>query len=157
MQVESLAQELGISQDQLFEQAMERYINTQESVQARRTTHERKVINQGDIYWLQWADADESRIPHPHVVIQDNLFNHSRIHTVVVCALTSNMKKANVQGTILLDVGEANLSKQSIIEVAKVSTIDKARLGEYIGTLSARRVDQILAGMRFLQSSYYDR
>ena len=160
-QIETLAQELDISQDQLFEIAMAQYIKTH---QAEQISHliknsEKVAINQGDIYWVQFATSDEaeSSIPHPHVVIQDNLFNHSRIHTVIVCALTSNIKKTGVQGTILLDMDEANLPKQSIVEVAKVSTIDKAQLGEYIGTLNERRVNQILAGMRFLQSSYYER
>jgi hypothetical protein len=31
---------------------------------------------------------------HPHVVVQNNVFNGSRIGTVVVCALTSNVKRA---------------------------------------------------------------
>lgn len=116
------------------------------------------TINQGDIYWIQLEEPDESELgyyPHPYVVIQDNLFNHSRIHTVVVCALTSNMKQANAPGNVLLDVGEANLPKHSIVVVSKVSTVDKTQLGEYIGSLSEQRINQILAGMRFLQSSFF--
>jgi mRNA interferase MazF len=114
------------------------------------------VINQGDVYWLQLDDASgtEPGIPHPHVVLQDNVFNHSRIHTVVVCALTSNLKRASMPGNVLLDVGEANLSKHSVIEVSKVSSVDKSQLGEYVGTLSEMRIQQILAGMRFLQRSF---
>jgi mRNA interferase MazF len=97
-------------------------------------------------------------IPHPSVVIQDNLFNHSRIDTVVVCALTSNLKRASdTPGNLLLDIGEANLPKQSVVEVSKVSSVEKARLGEYIGSLSEQRIRQILAGMRFLQLTFFDR
>lgn len=114
---------------------------------------EQVKISQGEIYWVQ---LEESSIPHPYVVIQDDVFNHSRIHTVVICALTSNMKRANILGNVLLEEGEANLSKQSVVEVSKVSTIDKAQLGKYIGSLTERRIDQILAGMRFLQLSYFD-
>jgi mRNA interferase MazF len=111
------------------------------------------VINQGDIYWVPLGEPDRSEpgYTHPHVVIQDNLLNRSRIHTVVVCALTTNIKRANAPGNVLLEVGEANLPKQSIVEVAKVSTVDKAQLGEYIGSLTRERINQILAGMQFLQ------
>ena len=117
------------------------------------------VINQGDIYWLQLEES--TRVPleirHPYVVIQDNVFNHSRIHTVVVCALTSNLKRANFPGNVLLEVNEANLPKQSVVEISKVSTVDKAQLGEYIGSLTEQRITQILAGMRFLQLSFFSR
>ncbi len=105
-------------------------------------------VNQGDIYWVS---LEESGVIHPHVVIQENAINHSRIHTVVVCALTTNSKKANLPGNVLLEAGEANLLKQSIVVVSQVSTVEKVQLGEYIGTLSTQRIDQILAGMRFLQ------
>ena len=111
------------------------------------------AVNQGDIYWvpLKEADGTEPGYTHPHVVIQDNVINHSRVHTVVVCALTTNSKRANSPGNVLLEAGEANLPRQSIVVVSQVSTVDKAELGEYIGTLTRQRIDQILAGMRFLQ------
>lgn len=115
------------------------------------------IINQGDIYWIAGQDVNQSNLGvhrHPYVVLQDNLFNHSRLDTVVVCVLTTNMKHANAYGNVLLDEGEANLPKQSVVVVAKVSAVKKTQLGDYIGSLSSQRVDQILAGMRFLQTSF---
>ena len=110
------------------------------------------VINQGDIFWVTLEESNvETDHIHPHVIIQDNILNRSRIHTVVVCALTSNLKRAKAPGNVLLEAGEANLSKQSVVVVSLVSTVDKTQLGEYIGTLDGKRVDQILSGMRFLQ------
>jgi mRNA interferase MazF len=91
------------------------------------------------------------------VVVQDDVFNHSRIDTVVVCALTSNLKRANEPGNVLLDVGEGNLPRQSVVVVSQVSSVEKARLGERIGSLSDARVEQILAGMRFQQLSFFNR
>jgi len=55
---------------------------------------------------------------------------------------------------VLLEAGEANLPQQSVAEVSKVSAVDKTQLGAYIGTLNSRRVNQLLAGMRLLQSSF---
>ena len=85
------------------------------------------------------------------MVIQEDVFNRSRIHTVIVCALTTNRKRANLPGNVLLEPGEANLPRQSIVEVSKLSTVDKAQLGELIGSLTRPRIDQILAGIQFLQ------
>lgn len=111
------------------------------------------AIKQGDIYWVSFdvPNGSEPGIPHPQVVIQDNVLNRSRITTVVVCALTTNSKRANSPGNVLLDIGEANLPRQSIVVVSQVSTVAKTQLGEYIGSLTPERVHQILAGMRFLQ------
>src|SRR5688572_19033281 len=109
------------------------------------------MVNQGDIYWLKEPSESESDYIHPHVVIQDNVINHSNVQTVVVCALTTNSKRANAPGNVLLEIGEANLPKQSIVVVSQISTINKAQLGEYIGSLTQQRINQILAGIKFLQ------
>jgi mRNA interferase MazF len=111
------------------------------------------LINQGDIYWipLDVTNGSTAGITHPHVVIQDNILNRSRINTLVVCALTTNAKRAKSHGNVLLEIGEANLPKQSIVVVSQVSTVDKSQLGEYIGSLSQERINQIFVGMQFLQ------
>ena len=116
-------------------------------------------IDRGDVFWI---GPDDSRGPvpsysHPHVVVQDDVFNHSRITTVVVCALTSNLHRASEPGNVLLEVGEGNLPKQSVVVVSQISSVDKARLGERIGSLSDARVEQILAGLRFQQVSFFRR
>ena len=118
-----------------------------------------ETINRGDLFWIE---LDESRgsvpgLAHPHVVVQDDVFNHSRITTVVVCALTSNLHRANEPGNVLLDVNEGNLPRQSVVVVSQVSSVEKARLGERIGALSDERVEQILAGLRFQQASFFRR
>lgn len=117
-------------------------------------------INQGDIFWIKSENPEESELgfyPHPYVVVQEDVFNHSRIHSVVVCALTTNLKQAKAPGNVLLEVGEGNLPKRSVVVVSKVSAVDKARLGEYVGSLGEERVKQILAGMRFLQVGFWRR
>jgi mRNA interferase MazF len=116
-------------------------------------------IYRGDLFWLE---PDDSRGPvpsyaHPHVVVQDDVFNHSRITTVVVCALTSNLHRASEPGNILLEVGEGNLPRQSVVVVSQISSVEKTRLGERIGSLSEARVEQILSGLRFQQVSFFRR
>jgi mRNA interferase MazF len=121
-------------------------------------------IHQGDIYWVALPGPPDggppagtssagrpSAIPHPYVVVQEDVFNRSRIHTVIVCALTTNQKRASLPGNVLLEPGEANLPRPSVVEVSKLTSVDKTQLGEYIGSLTRPRIDQILAGIQFLQ------
>lgn len=183
-QAEIWAQQLNISRSDLFGAIIEDFIKNQQShlldeikaedqsnmneqaetidqagPTARQIGGGRKVINQGDIYWAKLEDPNglQPDYAHPQVVIQDNLFNRSRIDTVIVCALTSNMKRANEPGNVLLEIGEANLPKQSVVVVSQVSTVDETQLGKYIGTLTRQRVNQVLAGMRFQQLSFFAR
>lgn len=118
------------------------------------------VINQGDIYWVEVDEptGSEPGYIHPHVIVQNNLYNQSKIRTVIVCALTSNLRYADVPGNVSLKKGEANLPKASIVNVSQIFTIDKTQLGEYIGTLSSKRINQILDGISlFLEPRDLDR
>lgn len=116
-------------------------------------------IHRGDLFWLP-ADDPGGPAPaysHPHVVVQDDVFNHSRVSTVIVCALTSNLHRATEPGNVRLDPGEGGLPRQSVVVVSQIASVDKARLGERIGALSEARVEQILAGLRFQQASFFRR
>lgn len=110
------------------------------------------VITQGDVYWvsLREPSGSEPGYRHPHVVIQNNLFNRSRISTVVVVSLTSNVRRAKAPGNVLLRKGEANLPKKSVVNISQLFTVNKSDLKDKTGTLSLQRVDEILAGIRLL-------
>ena len=110
------------------------------------------VIRQGDIFWVDLGTPSGSApgYRHPHVVVQNNLFNQSKINTVVVCALTSNLKRAGAPGNVLLSKGEANLKKASVVNISQIVTIDKSDLTGKIGTLSPSRVEQIIDGIKLL-------
>lgn len=105
-------------------------------------------IRQGDVFWIMPNETNriESDHIHPYVVVQVNAQNK-----VTVCALTTNLKRAKDPGNVLLDEGEAGLPKQSVIVASQVSVVDETQLGEFIGTLTEQRIQQILAGIRFLQ------
>jgi mRNA interferase MazF len=110
------------------------------------------VINQGDIFWIDFDEpsGSEPGYRHPHVVIQNNLFNRSLISTVVVCALTSNLKRANAPGNVLLNKGEANLPKKSVINISQIFTVNKSDLSEKIGSLTRERFSQVYEGIKLL-------
>ena len=116
-----------------------------------------RAVNRGDIFWLE-PDEARGSVPgraHPYVVVQEDVFNRSRIETVIVCALTTNLHRAEEPGNVLLDPGEGGLPKQSVVVVSRVSSVQKHELGAPIGRLTAARVDQILDGLRFQQASFF--
>jgi mRNA interferase MazF len=109
-------------------------------------------INQGDIFWF---DAGEPRgsapaYSRPVVVIQNNVFNRSSLGTVLVCALTTNLRRAKAPGNVLLNENEAELRRQSVVVISQVLTVDKSELIDNIGTLSKERIDQILEGIKLI-------
>ena len=110
------------------------------------------IINQGDIFWIELGKAfgSQSSYRHPHVIIQNNVFNSSLIKTVVVCSLSSNLKLAAVPGNILLEPGEANLPDQRVVKISQIFTVEKKQLIDKIGTLSLERVEQILEGIELI-------
>ena len=107
------------------------------------------MIRQGDLYWVELGEPSGSApgYRHPHVVIQNDLFNCSRISTIVVCALTSNLTWADAPGNVRLRKGEGGLPKESVVNVSQVFTVDKADCAEKIGTLTGRRVREIIDGV----------
>ena len=109
-------------------------------------------IKQGDIFWVELGvpRGSESGYRHPHVVVQNNLFNQSKINTVVVCALTSNLKRARSPGNVLLRKGEGNLRKESVVNITQMITVNKSDLAEKIGSLSPTRIREIIEGITLL-------
>ena len=109
-------------------------------------------INQGDIFWIEQDEPNGSEPGYrrPFLVVQNNLFNKSKINTVVVCALTTNLQRAKSPGNVLLELGEGNLPQASVINVSQIFTVDKSFLEEYCGTLTPKRIDQVINGINLL-------
>ena len=116
------------------------------------------TIKQGDIYWVNLGPPrlSEPGFRHPHVVVQNNVFNASRIHTVVVCALTTNLKRAKAPGNVVLNKGEAHLKKKSVVNISQVLTVNKSDLSEKIGSLSPEKTKKIIDGIKLLISPLPD-
>jgi mRNA interferase MazF len=109
-------------------------------------------IRQGDVCWVDLGvpTGSEPGYSHPHVVVQSDVYNRSRLRTVVVCALTTNLRRAEIPGNVLLSEGEANLPKSSVVNVTQIFTVDRSDLGEPIGRLSRRRVREIVSGIQLV-------
>jgi mRNA interferase MazF len=109
-------------------------------------------IKQGDIYWIEQDEPEGSEPGYrrPFLVVQNDLFNQSRINTVVVCTLTTNLQRAKAPGNVLLEPGEVGITRDSVVNISQIFTVDKRSLGEYCGSISARKLQQVLNGLYFL-------
>jgi mRNA interferase MazF len=108
------------------------------------------VIRQGDVYWIDLGQPRGRALAyrHPYVVVQGDPFNRSKIGTVIVCGLTSNLKRAGIPGNVLLKKGEANLPKDSVALATQLYTVDRNYLSDQIGALGSDRIEEILNGIK---------
>jgi len=107
------------------------------------------TISQGEIHWVDFGAPKGSGPGYrrPCVVVQNDAFNASRISTVVVAVITSNLRLAQAFGNVLLRKREAGLTRRSVVNISQIATIDRSMLSGRIGKLSGRRLDEVLGGI----------
>jgi mRNA interferase MazF len=94
-------------------------------------------VKRGQIWWAELPDpqASEPGYKRPVLIVQADEFNSSRISTVIVVSLTSNLKLADAPGNVYISKTKTDLSKDSIANVSQIITLDKDFLTEQIGAL----------------------
>ncbi len=68
----------------------------------------------------------------------------------VVCPITSNLARGEARGNVLLEQGEGNLQRPSVVNVSQVVSVDKSELSERVGHLPVVKVDAIRRGLYLL-------
>ena len=105
-------------------------------------------VRRGDIYYADLSPVvgSEQGGTRPVLIVQNDTGNrHSP--TVIAAAITSQLGKARLPTHITVSGPEAGLSKDSVILLEQIRTLDKRRLREHMGRLSDEqmtRVDQAL-------------
>ena len=104
----------------------------------------------GEIWWANLPDplGSEPGYRRPVLVIQDDTFTQSRISTVIVVIITSNIQLAEAPGNVLLPRAASGLSRDSVANVSQIFTIDKTLLVERIGSLPDYMQEEIDEGLR---------
>jgi mRNA interferase MazF len=110
------------------------------------------VIRQGDLYWVAFSNSrgSESWGRRPALILQHDRFNGSRLNTVVVVAITSNLRYALLPGNVRLRKREGNLPKACVANVTQIQTIDRAYLVQKIGTLPRHLLRRVWEGVRLV-------
>jgi mRNA interferase MazF len=107
-------------------------------------------VRRGDIWWADMGEPAGS-IPgfrRPVLIVQDDLLNESRLQTVMVVPLTSNLRRSEAAGNALLQPRETGLDRPSVALVCQVMTIERAWLSERVGNLSQRGLRRVDLGLR---------
>jgi mRNA interferase MazF len=110
------------------------------------------VINRGEIWWANLPEPAGSGpgFRRPVLIIQSDKFNHSKINTVVILTVSTNLKLVNSEGNILITAKQSGLPKDSVVNVSQLFTMDESLLDEYVETLSERKMEQIDKGLRLV-------
>lgn len=109
-------------------------------------------MQRGEVWW---ADLPEPRRSEPGdrrpvLVVQADSFNRSRIQTVIVAVITSNLDLADVPGNVLLPARSAGLPRDSVANVSQLLTLDRRFLTEHAGTLPPRLQGFVDEGLRLV-------
>ena len=104
----------------------------------------------GEIWWAELPEpvGSEPGYRRPILIIQDDTFTQSRLRTIIVVIITSNIELANAPGNVLLPGDATGLPRDSVANVSQIFTIDKAFLTERIGGLPASLQEEVDEGLR---------
>lgn len=107
-------------------------------------------MKRGEIWWasLDAPAGSEPGYRRPVVIISSNDFNQSRIQTIIVAVITSNLRLANAPGNFSISKRESGLSRESVINVSQVLTIDKTFLREKVKMLPNKKILALDEGLR---------
>jgi mRNA interferase MazF len=109
-------------------------------------------MQRGDIWWANLPEptGSASGYRRPVLVIQADAFTRSRIATVIIVAITSNLRLATAPGNVFLPATESGLPKDSVVNVSQIITLDKLMLDEYVDRISATTLTQVEEGIRLV-------
>ncbi len=117
-------------------------------------------VKRGEIYYADLSPVvgSEQGGVRPVLIVQNDVGNKYS-PTVIAAAITSKEDKAKLPTHISIRADRCGLTRNSIVLLEQVRTIDKKRLGERMGRLdpmSMERIDQALSVSFGLQSRSSD-
>ena len=109
-------------------------------------------MKRGEIWWASMDEprASEPGYRRPVVIVSTNEFNRSLIQTVIVAVVTSNLRLIDAPGNFKITKKQSDLSKDSVVNVSQLITLDKAFLTESIGKLNSKNINFLNEGIRLV-------
>lgn len=106
----------------------------------------------GEIWWADFGIpfGSEPGFRRPILIIQEDAFNNSRINTVIVIPVTTNMLLNEAPGNVLIEKEKSGLPNDSVIVVSQITVIDKKRLVERVKNISNSIMNKIDDGIRIV-------
>ena len=102
------------------------------------------TIKRGDIYYADLSPVvgSEQGGMRPVLIVQNDIGNKYS-PTVIAAAITSQRFKTQLPTHIQVDAQDCGLSKDSIVLLEQVRTLDKQRLKERMGNLGERDMTRV--------------
>jgi len=94
--------------------------------------------------------GSEPGFTRPVLVVQDDSFNESRINTIVVLPLTTNLGLSDAPGNVLIKKEDSKLSVDSVIVSAQLAVLDRGRFKEKITKAPKSTMEQVETGMKLV-------
>jgi len=109
-------------------------------------------VRRGEVWWATLPEPTGSGPGYrrPVLIVQANEFNESRIQTVIVATMTSNLRLAEAPGNILCRTRETKLPRDSVINVSQLLTVDKSLLTERLAALPTGTLRKVEDGLRLV-------
>ena len=82
------------------------------------------------------------------LIIQEDQLNDSQINTLIVVALTSNLRLAAAPGNVFIGRDDSGIPRDSVINVSQVLTIDKSFLADQVSSLPRETMELADVGLR---------
>jgi len=107
-------------------------------------------MRRGEMWWgdLGGPRGSAPAGRRPLVIVSDDAFNRSRIGTVSVVPVTTNLRWAKAPGNVFLPKGAGGLREDSVANVTQVATVDRSDLAVQMGKLDAVLIRQLDDGLR---------
>ena len=102
------------------------------------------TVRRGDIYYADLSPVvgSEQGGVRPVLIVQNDIGNKFS-PTVIAAAITSQKEKSKLPTHIELDSSQCGLSKDSIVLLEQIRTLDKRRLKERMGRLGDDAMNQV--------------
>ena len=109
-------------------------------------------MKRGEIWWASMGvpRGSEPGYRRPVVIVSTNEFNQSLIQTVIVAVVTSNLRLIDAPGNFKITKKQSDLSKDSVVNVSQLITLDKTFLTESIGKLNSKNINFLNEGIRLV-------
>ena len=109
-------------------------------------------MRRGEIWRVKFKKprGSEPGYPRPALVVQADFYNRSAINTVVVVALTTNLRMAEMPGNVLIRHRKSGLAKDSVANVSQIASVDRSWLTESLGTVTPHQLETVEEGLRLL-------
>jgi mRNA interferase MazF len=109
-------------------------------------------MTRGELWWVDYGIpfGSEPGYRRPVIILQNDIFNNSKINTTVVIPISTNLLLADVPGNIFISKKESKLSKDSVILPSQIGVIDKERLIERISRINNEILRKIETNILFI-------